>query len=304
MMWIQTKRVLRSGLTSFWRNGVVSLSSVLMMILTLMVISALVFSSVLLQSALNEIKSKVDVNVYFEPQALEDQILAVKSALEKLPEVSAVDYIARDAALEEFRADNENNPSILLALAELPENPLGAVLNVRAKEPSQYASVNDYLTKNYPEDGSIVYKVNYNENQKAINRLNDMIVAGKQLGSALTIIFILISIVITFNTIRLTIYIARDEIHVMKLVGATNSYVRGPFIVVGAFYGLVSALIALIIIIPGTWWFGPSTSKFFGGMNIFDYYLGNIFSIALILIGSGIAIGALSSYLAVRKYLK
>jgi cell division transport system permease protein len=304
MMWIQAKRVFRSGLVSFWRNGVVSLSSVLMMILTLFVISSIVFSTALLQSALDDIKSKVDVNVYFIPSATEDEVLIAKSAIEKLGEVQYVEYVSREQALEEFRADHAGDEDTLTALDELSENPLGAALNVKAREPSQFKAVSDFLAKDYPEGASIVEKVNYNENQVAIERLSAMIAAGKKLGTALTAIFIIISVIITFNTVRLAIYIARDEIHVMRLVGATNSYIRGPFVVIGALYGLVSALITLIMLWPITYWLGPFTDQFFAGTSVFEYYVEDFALMFLILVGAGIVIGATSSLLAVRRYLR
>ena len=112
------------------------------------------------------------------------------------------------------------------------------------------------------------------------------------------------SIAVTFNTIRLTIYISREEISVMQLVGASKNYVRGPFMVTGVLVGLISGLITTILFLPICYWLGNLTQNFFIGLNIFSYYLSNFFQIAFIIIGSGVCIGAVSSLLAVRKYLK
>ena len=109
---------------------------------------------------------------------------------------------------------------------------------------------------------------------------------------------------ITFNTIRLAIYIARDEISVMKLVGAGDSYIHGPFVFEGALYGVVSGIVTLILFYPLTLWLGPITEGFFNEINIFQYYLNNFGQIFLIIMGTGIGLGAVSSYLAVRRYLK
>jgi cell division transport system permease protein len=304
MMWIQSKRVFKAAITGFWRNGVVSLSAVLMVSLTLFVIGSVILSTALLQSSLDEVKRKVDVNVYFSPIALEEEVTVVRDQLAALPEVAEVEYVSREQALEEFKVQHAENPDVMRALEELGENPLGAALNVKAKEPQQYAAVAEYLATNYPEGGSIIEEVNYNENKTAIERLVEMIAAGKALGGAIAIIYILISIVIVFNTIRLTIYISRDEISVMRLVGASPNYVRGPFVVVGAVYGAVAAVITLLTLLPLTYWLGPFTYRFFASTSVFDYYISNMLSIGGILLLAGILTGAISSALATRKYLK
>ena len=130
-----------------------------------------------------------------------------------------------------------------------------------------------------------------------------MIDSGKRMGAFLTLVFVIISILITFNTIRLAIYISREEISIMKLVGASNMYIRGPFVVGGIMYGIFSAIVTLIILYPITYWLGPVTDAFFGGINVFSYYIAHFGEIFLILISAGIFIGAVSSYMAVRKYL-
>jgi cell division transport system permease protein len=189
-------------------------------------------------------------------------------------------------------------------LNELGDNPLGAVLNIRAKEPSQYESISAFLDSQQSiSTEKIVRKVSYNENQKEINILTQMIDSAKKLGFIITIIFVAISILITFNTIRLAIFVSRDEISVMKLVGASYMYIRGPFVVGGMMYGIVSAFITLVILYPLTYWLGPITAKLFDGISLFSIYVSNFAYYFLVLIGSGIVIGAISSYLAVRKYL-
>lgn len=306
MLWLNFKRVLRTGFIQFWRNGVVSLSAVLVMIVTLFVIGGLLFSSTLLKSSLNEIKEKVDVNVYFLTSASEESILEVKKSLEALPEVDFVTYISRDQALSDFIDRHANDQKTLEALEELDENPLGAILNVKAKETSQYESVSQFLDSNYPSSdaNSIVEKVNYFQNKEAIEKLSQIIDAGERLGFVITIIFIIISIIITLNTIRLAMYISKDEIGVMKLVGASQSFISGPFIVTGAMYGVVASILTLILFWPLTYWLGPITESFFGGMSIFKYYIDDFGKIFLIILSSGIIIGSISSLLALNRYLK
>ncbi len=164
-MWIKIKRVVRAGFFSFWRNGFVSLSSILVMVATLFVIGSVIFSGVILRYTLDQIKNKVDINVYFVSTASEQDILAMKDKLEKLAEVQPpVTYVSRDQALAEFRQRNQNDHLILQSLDELGENPLGAKLNIKAKDPSQYEGIANFLQNQSAlsvGSSSIIDKVNY-----------------------------------------------------------------------------------------------------------------------------------------------
>ncbi len=302
-MWIKIKRVIRAGFYGFWRNGFVSLSAVLVMIVTLFVIGSVIFSGAILRSTLDQIKDKVDINVYFITTAPESDILDIKKSIEKLPEVSIVTYVSREEALLNFRKRHENDEYTLQAIDELGDNPLGAAINIKAKDPSQYASVAEFLNSKSAGSGGIIDKVNYYQNKDAIDRLSRVISSANKLGLILTVFLICISVLITFNTIRLVIYMSKDEISVMRLVGASTGYIRAPFFVEGALYGFVASVITIILFYPITIWLGRTTSEFFVGINIFNYYISNFGEIFLLLVGSGVVIGSVSSFLAVRKYL-
>ena len=307
MFWTNIKRITRTGFFNFWRNGTVSLASVLVMMVTLFVIGFLIFGSAILSTSLAELRNKVDVNVTIIGSADESSILELKHSLESLPSVSLVTYVSKENALEAFKARHSNDQSILDALGELRDNPLGATLNVRAKDPSQYQAIAEFLgSKNSITSSgiSIIDHVNYNQNKAAIDKLARIIDAAHRLGLAITLAFVAISILIAFNTIRLTIYIVKDEVSVMRLVGASSSYIQGPFVVVGIIYGLVAGITTLVVFLPVTYWLGTVTENFFIGMNIFTYYLHQFPQIFLIIIFSGIFIGAFSSILAIRKYLR
>ncbi|MEX2014124.1 MAG: permease-like cell division protein FtsX [Parcubacteria group bacterium] len=307
MFWTKIKRVLRTGFFNFWRDGTVTLASVLVMMVTLLVIGLISFSSAILDTTLAELKDKIDINVTFITTAEEEDILNIKHTIESLPEVLLVTYMTREEALAGFKERNANKPSILAALEELGENPLGAVLNVKAREPSQYASVAQFLESGNSLSSlgvNIIDTVNYFQNKTSIDRLTNLIASADRLGFALAIFFAITSVLIAFNTIRLTIYLARDEISVMRLVGASTTYIQGPFVVVGIIYGIVAGLLTLLLLLPITYWLGSTTENFFVGFNIFSYYLRNFLELAFIILTSGIFIGALSSALAIRKYLK
>ncbi len=302
-----TRRIVKTGFFSFWRNGFVSLSSVVVMLVTLSVIGGLIFLSAILNTTLTEIKNKVDINVYFVTTAGEGSILSLKKTIEGMPEVMEVKYTTREQALADFKSKHSNDEITLQVLEELGDNPLGATLNIRAKDPSQYEGIAKFLTNQgalSSGDNSIIDKVNYFQNKTAIDRLSKIIDSANRLGFITTLVLSIVSIIITFNTIRLAIFISKDEISVMRLVGAAQGYIRGPFMVAGVLYGGVAALITLIVFFPITYWLGGVTENFFIGLNIFSYYLNNFGEFFLILVGSGALIGAVSSFLATRKYLK
>ncbi|MBI2109192.1 MAG: ABC transporter permease [Parcubacteria group bacterium] len=306
MFWINIKRIIRSGFVNFWRNGFVSLASILVITITLFLIGSLIFFSAVLNFALDELRNKVDINVYFTTAAPEGDILALKGNLESLTEVSSVAYISRDEALAEFRTRHENDFLTLQALEELGENPLGASFNIRATETSQYESIARFLENVGPSaegNSSIIDSINYNQNKVAIERLGRVIDGAETLGIAIIVVMAAISIVIVFNTVRLAIYTSREEISVMRLVGAENRFIRGPFMIEGFLYGIFSAVVSLIIFYPVTAWMGGATERFFGGINVFDYYIANFGQIFLIITVSGIVLGVISSYIAVRRYL-
>lgn len=307
MISTKIKRVVRSGFFNFVRNGFVSMSSIFVMVITLSVITSLILGSAVLNATLNELRNKVDLNVYFVTTAQEVDILNIKQVLETLPEVDKVEYVSREQALAEFTVRHETDQLILQALAELDDNPLGAVLNVKTKEPSQYQGVAEFLQGDSVLTSAgtrIIDKVNYYQNKTAIDKLSKIIASSERLGLLLTLVLIVVSVLITFNTIRLVIYVAREEISVMKLVGASNFYVRGPFVITGILYGIIAGVLTLAIFYPLLFWLGRFTENFFIGFNLFSYFMTKFGQFFLIVIGSGIVIGAISSFLAIRKYLK
>jgi len=307
MIWTTTKRIVKAGFVSFWRNGSVSLSAVFVMIVALFMIASTLLITAFLGTALKDLQDKIDINIYVDAKATETEILSLKKQIETLPEVKSVAYISRDQALVDFRTRHEDDHRIIQALDEIGDNPLPAALTVKAVEPSQYEGIANFLSnKSELSAGSaltIVSKVNYNDNKVAIERLSKLITGVKKLGSIITALMIAISILITFNTIRLAIFIARDEIGVMRLVGGSREYIRGPFVIEGILYGLVAAFTTLIMFYPITYWLKNTTQVFYGGVDLLHYFVANFVEIFFVIVLSGIALGAVSSYLAVRKYL-
>jgi cell division transport system permease protein len=304
-MWLTTKRVARYGLIGFIRNGFVSLAAVLIMTITLFVAAGLMISNAALHSVLSQITQKVDVTVYFTTAATDDQIQQLQNSIKALPEVASVSFVSRDQALAAFQARHANDQLTMQALEELGDNPLGASLEVRAKDPSQYESIAKYLeSQQSTPAGSAIDKINFFQNKAAIDKLSEIISTTRSIGLAVAIIFGLASLMIAFNTIRLAIYTARDEIGVMNLVGASNWYVRGPFMIAGVLYGAASGIIVLLLLYPIAVWLGPGSEQFLGTFNVFTYFTSSFALIFSVVMGLGVGLGSFSSYLAVRRYLR
>lgn len=301
------KRVMVGGGKNFIRGGAVSAATVLVMTVTLSIIGSLIFLSALLTFTLDMVREKVDVSVYFVRTASEQSIFAVKEQLEQLPEVANVTYTSADDALTAFRERHANDQLTLQALDELGGNPLDASLKVRAKDPSLYEGIVKFLgsSPTLSSSGtSIVDRINYAQNKEVIDRLAIAITATQQIGFAVVIVFVLASILIAFATIRLAIYTSKDEIAVMKLVGASNAYVQAPFIVEGIITGSISAALVLLLLWPATWYVGGKTSGWFGGFNLGQYYADNLLLVFGILMASGVLLGGIASVFAIRKYLR
>jgi cell division transport system permease protein len=296
------KRIFKNGVVSFWRNGWVSLATIMIMVLALFMMGSLLFSNVMLDSALARLESKVDISVYFKTDAEEAGIQSMLKSLAVMPQVKELEYVSRETALENFKVRHSGNALIARSLDELGDNPLGASVNIRAVDPSQYEMIAKFL------EGSvfapIIDKVNYFQNQVVISRLSGVIQASRSVGLGITLVLVLIAALVTFNTIKLAIYTNREEIAVMRLVGARNGYIRGPYIVGGVLYGVISAMVTMAIFYPLTLWLGPQAEHFFGGPNLFGYYLTNFAQIFGLLLAVGVTLGTVSSWWAVKRYLK
>lgn len=306
MFWVSTKRIFRSGYINFKRNGIVSLASVLMMTITLCVLASLIFLQAALDFSLGQIKDNVDITVYFSTSASESKILSLKNTIEKLPEVAATEYIEREQSLALFKERHANDFLTLQALDELDDNPLGATLTIKAKDPSQYETISNLLDGESDlakENASIIDRINYHQNKVVIDRLNGLVAGTERLGVAITIALALVSMLITFITIRLTIYIAREEISVMRLVGAANRYINGPFIVEGIICGVIAAALTMLIYWPVTYALHDTLVGFLG-IDLFDYFTSNLFQLFGLLLLTGVIMSSIASSIAVRRYLR
>jgi cell division transport system permease protein len=300
------RRVFRSGFIGFWRSAYVSLASIFVITVALFVIGSTMLLEQLLTVSLQNIQSKVDINVYFVTTAAETDIVALKTAVEALPDVAEVRYTSREDALADYRQKNQNDSVAMQALEELGENPLGATIAIRANETSQYENIARFLEEQKASESPqapLIDEVNYADNKDSIAKLTDIIAAVERASFITMIVLIVAAVLITFNTIRLAIYTAREEIAVMRLVGASNSFIRGPFMLQGVMYGVISGILALAILYPIMIWIGPATADFFE-FDLHQYFVSNFSSLFGTLVGIGVALGLVSSILAITRYLR
>lgn len=270
MIFTKIKRITRTGFINFWRNGFLSFAAIVVITLSLCSFGGLIFASAFARSLLAEVKDKVDINVYFTLDAGESDILALQKDINVLSQVASTTYISRDQALASFKERWQNNALIMQGLEEIGTNPFPASINIKAKDPGQYGSIASFLKDKGPVDVEgipIIEKVNYEENKLIIDRLSSIIPTVEKAGSIVAIVFVVVAIIVVFNTIRLIIYAARDEISVMKLVGASNTYVRGPFVISGIMYGVISGVITLIVLATGAYW-GDSLILRLAGVDV------------------------------------
>jgi cell division transport system permease protein len=300
------RRVARAGFVGFWRNAYVSLASIFVMTVALFVIGATMFIEQLLTSSLSSLQSKVDINVYFVPEASPEEIDAIRDAVESLPDVAQVTYLSREDALQRYRDRYQNNEIAMQALDELGENPLGATIAIQARETSQYENIARFLEEQRERSAAetpVIEEINYARNKESIDTLTSIIDAVERASFIAMVVLLVAAVLISFNTIRLAIYTSREEIGIMRLVGASNTFIRGPFMLQGVMYGLISGVLALFILYPILVWLGPRT-EFYFELNLFTYFVDNFSYFFVTLVGIGIAIGFVSSTLAVARYLR
>lgn len=305
-MWTAFKRIVRAGFVGFWRNAFVSLAAIFVMAVSLFVIGSTIMVDRLLAVSLENIQDKVDINVYFVTSAEQTDIDFLQASLETLPDVEEVLFTSREDALAAFSELHKNDETIMQGLEELGDNPLGASLSIRAQDTSQYEGIASFLEEQQAIENPqqpLIDEVNFGKNQEAIDKLTAIIGAVENATFVIMLVLVAASILITFNTVRLTVYTTREEISVMRLVGASNMFIRGPFMLQGIMYGVAAGVLALLILYPIVLWIGPETEQFFQ-FNLFTYFVSNFGYLFAVLVGAGVVMGVVSSSLAVSRYLR
>jgi len=306
-MFTTLKRITSAGLKTFWRNSLLSSSSILTVTITL-ITSIMIFLAIVVGDAkLKDVEKKVDVNIYFTADAPIEKVLEFKKEFKRVPEIDLekTKLITKEEALVDFKESNKWNTSMAEVLDIIGENPLGAVINLKAKNIEGYKTIIEFLESDVIQAKylSIIDSTNYNENKYVIGKITTLIKYITIIGLGVAGILIFISLIIIYNTIRLIIYSYKEEIQVMRLIGASNFYTRGPFLIEGILYGLISGIFSIF----ATWaiiFYSTDLLKQVSNLDLNGYFSDNIWEISGSLILGGIIISFISTYFTVAKYLK
>lgn len=296
-------RIIHKGFVNFWRNLSLSAAATMVMTITLAIFSILFLLFGLTDYSLRTIENTVDISVYFKNGLAEERILSIKSELEKNSKVKEIKYTSAAQAFEDFKSKHSGDPLIQQSLNELTENPLPATINVKAFSLEDYpviaAEISDLKYQ------AFVDKINYEDNRVVIDRLNRILQFIVTFGLVLVAVFASIAILVIFNTITLTIYNRKEEVEIMRLVGATNWYIRGPFLVESFLYALVATAITSALMSVVFYRFLPKIALYVSPqVSVFNQNIFNLWYLSLILLIVATVLAIFSTLLAIRKYLK
>jgi cell division transport system permease protein len=307
-MLLSIKRLFKASWQSIIRNWWLSVATVLIVFLSVLTFTGIRLFSYSVTKTVSMLRERVDISIYFKvdsletPEELEAEIFHVQTELEGLSQVKTVSYISQDEALKFFQEKQKYNPAIFKAIEVLGSNPLSPSLSIKAKNDKDYQSILDYISKSGFKDRLIT--VNYEENQRVVQKLDSLNKAIQLAAISISVLLVSIAVLINFNTIRLAIYTAKDEIRAMKLVGAPNWFVRGPFLFEGAIYGIVASILTLIVTSGIVFVLSPKLESALPGLGLGGYYWSSLGWIFLIQTVFGVTIGLISSFVAMNKYLE
>ena len=306
--WITFGRVLHTGIVNFIRNASLAIAAMAVMVVTLTIVLFSLITNATLTNTIDDIASKVDVSVFLKDSVTEAQGKELTAKIKQQPSVQSVEYLSKEQALAAYVKQNANNQA-LSAAATLSNNPIPATIHVKPKELKQLGELKNYLTSPanlaLQTEGSPSYS---GDRQKAIDNITKATEALRMIGIIAVIVFAVVSALIIFNTIQMAIFNRRDEIQIMRLLGASSSYIRGPFIVESIIYGVLSAVISVLII--NATFAASSGALQASSLGLLDinyasqYFTDHFLRFLGMQIGVGVLIGAVSSFIATRRYLK
>ncbi|MCD6429487.1 permease-like cell division protein FtsX [bacterium] len=248
------------------------------------------------------IQEKIDVSIYLNTEVSTEQVETLKKELLEFPGVKEVEYISADEALAKFKEKHKDDPVISESLEEVGVNPLYPSINIKAEKPNQYAAILAFLNQESFKD--IVKKVDYTKKKTLIEKLFTLTANINWLGIGLGLIFGVTTLLIALNSIRIAIQDSSEEIGIMRLVGASNWYTRGPFIVQSIVWGVLAGVIAFGVVFLIAYFASPKILYITNGFNMFEWFGKNAFWLFCFQLGTGIGLSILASLIATRKFLK
>jgi cell division transport system permease protein len=311
MFFLKLGRTLKAGLQNFYRNGWLSIATISVITVTLFIVNLQLASISANNLLLEDVKDRVSVSVYFNSDVSENDVEKVKDKFLKYQEVSSIEYISKEQALTDFQARNENNEILKQSLEELGINPFEPSLKIKAHNPDDYELIVSSIEQSEFKD--IISSVNYHKYKEVIDGLNNEIKSNQKSAIVLGVTLSVIAVLITFNSIRITMYSYRQEIEIMRLVGASNNYIRMPFVWEGILYGFISVAVAIPLFYVYLRFLAvgdtagsilPFSSSLYLEKFLSDYFIQHLWMIIAVQLALGIFLGVVSSAIAIGKYLK
>jgi cell division transport system permease protein len=297
-------RGIKFALQSFWRNVWLSIATIFVIFLALMSVNFLIVVNLISDSAILAVKERIDVSVYFNPEVREARISEMKTRFEAMPEIKSVYYRSPEESFELFKERHKDNPRMQETIAELSANPMGSTLIITAKDLKDYPEILKAIDD--PSYADLIEEKTYDDNQIVIDRINFIADNVKNVVLGISLIFVIIAILIVFNTVRIAIFTHQNEIAIMKLVGAGNWFIRFPFIFESIISGLLAVVAAMIFIYPILSLIQSYFSGFFdaGTFDLVSYFNANFLFIFCLQAVAIIIINFFSSLVAISKYLR
>lgn len=302
-MIISLLRIIKFSFQDIVRNIWLSLVTITILILALVSVNVLLIVNLLSETTMGAIKDKIDINLYLVQDAPEDEILALKAKISNLPNVDLVKYTSKEDALLKFRSKYEDDVEILQALRELGKNPLSPSLAIKPKDTDEYKGLIAHLS-NLEED--IVEYKNFEDHESVLGKINAISKRINKVGLSVSLIFIAITVLMVFNSIRMAIYTHRHEIAIMRLVGASRWFIRSPYLVSAAIYAFIGVLVIISAFFPFLSILQPYLETFFidYDINLFAYFTDNFTKFFGLQLFGAAFICSLASLVAVAKYSK
>jgi cell division transport system permease protein len=295
------KRIIFWGSQGFLRNSGASLAVTIVMSVVVFLITFLFFLRGYANLALKSLQDQVALTIYFKPETSEEEILRAKRQIETLAIVEKTRPVFQTEALDIFVRRYEKNPLILQALAAVGNNPFLAHLDIKAKTAQDYIKIKEFVEKS--SFASIISHINYAELNPVIEKVGNISKAIGGFTIFLIIIFGIISFLVAYNTTKLLIYYLSEEIAVMRLVGASNLFIRGPLIVQNLISAVVAVIFALSLATLSIFVFSPKLEALVPGLDIKAYFLNHFWQIVILNVSTALFLAIFSSFLAIRKYL-
>lgn len=300
-------RIIKTGMVNFFRNAWLAMAAIAVMVVTLTIVLFSWLTSATFNRTIEQITERIDISIYVADTTTEEQLDELMTGLENLSNVESLEYYDKDMALERYMEQNADNPQLLQAITQT-ENPLPATIQIVPVDLDRIEEIRTYLDQ--PDIKALQSDPpSYSGDRKeAIDKISHATNILQRAGVIAVGVFGLVSVLIIFNTIQMAIFNRRDELSIMRLLGATTTYIRGPFVVEAVMYGVISALLSVLFIYL---MFAVSSSTLqASSLGLLDisysnqYFNNHFWWILAAQLGVGILIGAASSIIATKRYLK